>query len=425
MSFEPRNRVARTAVCGLATAAVLLSWSGAERAGAAAVPADRKQVVRGQQSLSVLVAKPDGTFEWNLPRAIPPPYIPADNPMTLAKVELGRHLFYDARLSVNGQMSCATCHQQVRAFTEPRERSVGATGQEHTRNAMSLVNLAYNGPLTWANPSLTRLEAQALIPLMGEHPVEMGMSGKEAQIAAMLRGDATYRKLFAAAFPGEAEPYNVDAVTKALASFVRSLVSLNAPYDRYYYGLEAGAISEAAKRGENLFFHERLMCLHCHAGFSFSGPISHSGRPVPRLEFHNTGLYNVGGSGDYPANDTGLIQHTNEPRDMGRFRAPSLRNIALTAPYMHDGSIATLEEVLDHYAAGGRTIAAGPNAGAGNRSPKRSWMMRGFTLTAEEKADLIEFLKTLTDEEFVTNPRYGNPWPAQSEARAGRVGGGN
>ena len=106
---------------------------------------------------------------------------------------------------------------------------------------------------------------------------------------------------------------------------------------------------------------------------------------------------------------------------MGRFRAPSLRNIALTAPYMHDGSIATLEEVLDHYAAGGRTIASGPNAGAGNKSPKRSWMMRGFTLTVEEKADLIEFLKTLTDEEFVTNPRYGNPWPAGSAARAAKV----
>ena len=419
MSLGARKRVARVWVFALATAAVLLSWSGAERAGAA--PVRSEQAVRGQQSLNVLLTKPDGTFEWNLPRAIPPPYIPPDNPMTMAKVELGRHLFYDARLSVTGQMSCATCHQQARAFTEPRERSVGATGEMHTRNAMSLVNLAYNGPLTWANPTLMRLEQQALIPLMGEHPVEMGMGGKEAQIAEILRGDATYRRLFAAAFPGERDSYNVDAVTKALASFVRSLVSLNSPYDRYYYRFEAGAISEAAKRGENLFFHERLMCLHCHAGFTFSGPISHSGRPVPRQEFHNTGLYNVGGTGDYPASDTGLIQHTNEARDMGRFRAPSLRNIALTAPYMHDGSIATLEEVLDHYAAGGRTIASGPNAGAGNKSPKRSWMMRGFTLTVEEKADLIEFLKTLTDEEFVTNPRYGNPWPAGSAARAAKV----
>jgi cytochrome c peroxidase len=126
-------------------------------------------------------------------------------------------------------------------------------------------------------------------------------------------------------------------------------------------------MSEAARRGQELFFSERMECFHCHGGFNFSQAVNHAGTTLAQAEFHNNGLYNIGGTGDYPLDNRGLWEFTQRPADMGRFRAPTLRNIELTAPYMHDGSIATLEEVLDHYSRGGRLIAAGPLAGDGQK----------------------------------------------------------
>lgn len=357
--------------------------------------------------LSAAFSKSDAasTYSWQLPAWTPPPNVPADNPMSAAKVELGRHLFYEKRLSITGEFSCATCHDQARAFTEKKSVSIGATGEAHPRNAMSLANIAYNSVLTWANPLMTDLETQLLVPIFGEHPIEMGMAGKETELIAMLKNDPTYRKLFAEAF----QEISINTMAKAIAAFERSIVSFNSPYDQYRYGGNDRAISEAAKRGEALFESERLECFHCHGGINFSDSIAHSRLAFKEIAFHNTGLYNIDGKGAYPPNNPGIKEITLKPSDMGRFKAPTLRNIALTAPYMHDGSIQTLEKVIEHYSEGGRTIHAGKWAGVGSQNPLKSSFIKGFRLSDREKQDLLEFLRSLTDESLIRNPAFSDP----------------
>lgn len=349
-------------------------------------------------------------FDWGLPPGVPKPKVPEDNPMTVEKVELGRHLFYDVRLSLNETQSCATCHLQELAFTDGRAQGLGSTGELHPRSSMSLTNVAYLSTLTWANPSLVRLEAQALVPIFGEFPVELGFAGQEEELFARLEADPQYVALFDAAFPDEPDPISLDGITKALASFQRTLLSYGSPFDQYAYGGQPDALSESALRGRDLFFSEELECFHCHGGFNFSDSVSHEGTVFDETMFHNTGLYNLGGTGDYPPGNGGLFELTGLPTDRGKFRAPTLRNIAVTAPYMHDGSIATLDEVLDHYAAGGRTIPSGPFAGVGSENPNKSEFVNGFELTPGERADVIAFLESLTDTEFLENPALSDPW---------------
>ncbi|WP_416671303.1 MbnH family di-heme enzyme [Egbenema bharatensis] len=349
------------------------------------------------------------SYQWDLPDWTPRPIVPEDNPMSQAKVELGRHLFYEKRLSITGDFSCGSCHLQSRAFTDGKPVSVGATGELHPRNAMSLANMAYNSVLTWANPLMTTLEQQGLVPLFGEHPIELGMVGRENEILSMLRDDPQYREMFAAAFGAGDENINVNHLMKAIASFERSLVSFNSPYDRYRYDGERNAISESAKRGEALFHSERFECFHCHGGLNFSDSIMHERLAFREIAFHNTGLYNLDGNGAYPSNNTGVYEITHNPADMGHFKAPTLRNIERTAPYMHDGSVATLEEAIAHYQAGGRTIDSGPHAGVGRTNPLKSQFIIGFELTELERQDLLAFLRSLTDETFIHNPAFSDP----------------
>jgi cytochrome c peroxidase len=221
------------------------------------------------------LSAPNTAYVWNIPSWMPKPVVPADNPMTAEKVELGRYLFYEKRLSINQEFSCASCHIQKLAFTDGKPVAVGATQENHPRNSMSLVNIAYNSVFTWAHPGMKKLEVQALIPMFGEHPVEMGLTGKENDILQMLREDPIYQKLFAAAFDKGDSNINLKNLTKALASFERSLISADSPYDRYRYGNDKNAISAAAKRGETLFNSDRLECFHCHGGFNFSDEIKH------------------------------------------------------------------------------------------------------------------------------------------------------
>ncbi len=337
--------------------------------------------------------------------------------MTAAKVELGRHLFYDTRLSVNGQQSCASCHEQARAFTDGKARAVGTTGETHPRSSMSIVNIAYTPVLTWANPNMKQLERQALVPMFGEHPVELGLAGREADLLARLRAEPRYRTMFPAAFGDAPDPFTIDNVTRAIAAFERTLISGDSPYDRYLNG-DRAAISASAKRGEALFFSERLECFHCHGGFNFSQTTDHVGKAFAEIEFHNTGLYNLDGRGAYPKENLGTFEITQRPEDIGRFRAPTLRNIAVTAPYMHDGSIPTLDAVLDHYAAGGRTLRAGEYRGVGSHNPNKSSFVKGFRLTPREKQDVLNFLRSLTDTNFLRDPRFGDPWKSASSASA-------
>lgn len=393
----------------------------------------------------------DTPYGLRLPRGFPQPNIPEDNPLTYEKIELGRFLFYDTRLSGNQTYACANCHQQDKAFSDGLPQAVGSTGELHPRSAMSAVNVAYAATLGWANPILFTLENQALVPMFGESPVELGLAGKEQELFERLRADARYQRMFAEAFPGEVDPVSLASITKAIASFERTLISGDSPYDRYVFGLEDDAISASAKRGETLFFDEKHECFHCHAGFNLTTSVDAQGMIAER-PFHNTALYNLNcsdlelppldlawcapppspercavndvsqplgchceGSGPqntgcYPPPNTGTYEITHRSEDMGRFKAPTLRNVAVTAPYMHDGSIPTLEQVVDHYAAGGRTVADGAYAGVGADSPSKGAFVRGFALTENDRTDLVAFLESLTDSDFLVNPRFSDPF---------------
>jgi cytochrome c peroxidase len=353
-------------------------------------------------------------YVWDLPRNFPEPRVPASNPMSEAKADLGRHLFYDRRLSGNGTQSCATCHEQERAFTDGRPQAVGSTGEVHPRGSMSLVNVAYASALTWGNPSITRLEDQALVPMFSTHPLELGLQRDDAALLARLRTGPGYEALFTQAFGVGSDPFSLDHVTQALATFERTIVSARSPYDRYHGERDDTAISAAARRGETLFFSQPLSCFRCHGGFTFSGAVDFEGRREGDVTFHNTGLYNLAGALSYPPPNTGIHEFTHQAKDVGKFKAPTLRNIAVTAPYMHDGSIATLDDVLAHYAAGGRTIANGPYQGIGHDNPNKNPIVRGFALRAGQREDLLAFLRSLTDEAVLHDPRFANPWTSGS-----------
>ncbi len=346
--------------------------------------------------------------------------------MSAAKVALGRFLFYDTRLSRDGSMSCATCHRQELAFTDGNARPVGVTGDMHPRSAMSLTNVAYNVSLTWDDPGSRFLEDQLTTPIFGHDPIEMGMERSE-DLLSRLRSDWLTVLAFQAAFGDAAPPspddpqtregpqlITMDRVAKALAAFERTLISGDSAFDRYLYQGQTDALSTSERRGMQLFFSHRLACSDCHQGFNFSGPFHFEGSRDHEPVFHNTGLYNLpseSGLGGYPPDNPGLRRHTGRKEDTGRFRAPTLRNIAVTAPYMHDGSIPTLDEVLDHYAAGGRTLTDGSYAGVGAQNPFKNERVRGFQLTDTERRDLLAFLHALTDESFLSDPRFGPPDP--------------
>jgi cytochrome c peroxidase len=239
--------------------------------------------------------------------------------------------------------------------------------------------------------------------MLSTSPIELGLQGHERRIYGIFATDPIYRPLFAAAFPGESAPVTTANVATALSAFERSIVSFRSPFDRYRELEDPGAMSEAALRGSVLFFSNRkARCISCHRGLNLDGGAKTQATPadeVPVFTFHNTGLYNLPGPLSYPSDNLGLYTHTGKLEDVGKFRVPTLRNIALTAPYMHDGSIATLDGVLDHYMAGGRT----PN-------PNRSTGLKPATLTTEERQDLIAFLESLTDRELLRDPRWSNPW---------------
>jgi cytochrome c peroxidase len=331
-------------------------------------------------------------YDWALPKGFPRPLVPKDNPMSAAKVALGKTLFFDADLSFNQSTACASCHQPEFAFSEPQKTAVGPTGQRHRRNTQSLVNVAYNSNLTWAHSGLNQLEQQILIPMFSENPVELGITGHENEVLQRFKSQS-YTKLFEHAF--DDSHVDFDRIVKALASYVRSLTSFASPFDEYAYQNNDDAMSDAAKRGMALFFSEKVECFHCHGGFNFSQSSQHESQRLDLRPFHNTGLYNVDDKGAYPVYDQGLIEVTLQPQDMGKFRAPTLRNIEVSAPYMHDGSLATLKDVIEFYAAGGR--------GHGTTSPFKSVFVAGFDLKLQQKQDLIAFLHSLTDRQFLNS----------------------
>ncbi len=348
----------------------------------------------------------------DLPRHIAMPAVPEYNPLTKEKIALGRRLFYDQRLSGNETQSCASCHMQHLAFSDGVATPFGSTGHALVRNSQGLANAAYNTTLTWGNNALLELEDQIRIPILSDNPVELGVNdGNRDIVFARFAADPVYQQMFAAAFPESDATITLNKIVFALASFSRAIVSGDSPYDRYYLG-DRGALTPQQVRGLRLFNSEKFECFHCHNGVNFT--VSYrDARTTPgniTYPFFNNGLYNIGGDGSYPLGNQGLYEITQDPDDRGFFRPQGLRNVAITGPYMHDGSIATLREVLEHYARGGRLIETGPHAGDGKTSPLKSGLVRGFDPTPEEIDDVLTFLESLTDSTLISKPELSDPF---------------
>jgi cytochrome c peroxidase len=280
--------------------------------------------------------------------------------MSQEKVDLGRRLFFEPRLSVTGRYSCASCHEPARAYADGRRVAVGATGEPLTSNAPALVNVAYNISFGWDRPKLRSLEAQMRQPMLSTHPVELGLRGREARVCLELAQDPQYARAFAAAFP-EDPAVSLGHLIKAIATFERTLIFGNSPFDRYVFQGDHGALSPAAKRGLALFFSARGGCAGCHGGLNFAGNWRDAGGATGPASFARNGT-------------------TATP-----LRVPTLRNVALTAPYMHDGRYATLAQVLEHY-------SQLPQRGA---LPDRRLPHAAFS--AQDKLELLAFLDSLSD----------------------------
>ena len=286
-------------------------------------------------------------------------FIPIDNPVTRSKVQLGKRLFFDKRLSKDESISCATCHNPAYGFSNGKTVAEGVMSLRGTRNVPTVVNRLFGRAQFWDGRSET-LESQALAPLL--NPNEMAMT-KES-LLERLKADSTYQRLFQDAF--DSEP-TLEGVGQAIASFERTLLSGSTPFDRYEWNGEKKALNESAIRGLALF-RGKARCSTCHIGTNFTDE-----------KFHNIGA----GEGE-SQEDPGLAQVTKNSTDFGKFKTPTLRNITLTAPYMHDGSLTTLEEVIAFYDQGGRS------------NPNLDEEIKRLELTDQEKADLLEFLKKLT-----------------------------
>lgn len=313
-----------------------------------------------------------------VPLGLPPLQLPSDNPATTETIALGRKLFYDPKLSINNTISCASCHNPFLGFTDGQKISKGVEGKIGTRNAPTILNAAYMPAQFWDGRAAS-LEEQADGPII--NPVEMNLP--HDLCVSKLNADASYRTDFSKAFgPG---PITIGKVQKALASFERTLLSGNSPFDRYRFGSDKTALSPSAIRGLALFTDAKKgNCVTCHTiadkhALFFDG------------KFHNIGV-GVNAEGDLT--DLGRYNQTKIEADKGAFKTPTLRNVAKTAPYMHDGSLKTLRAVVDFY------------VGGGNSNPYLDKDMKPLNLTSKERADLVVFLESLTGE---TPPDVGPP----------------
>ncbi len=331
------------------------------------------------------------TYPLQLPHGVLEPIIPEDNPLTEAKVALGRTLYFDKRLSVDDTVSCATCHDPQVGFADGKKVAEGIQKKKGARNSPTTLNTAFLDSQFWDGRAPT-LEEQAKQPLL--NPIEMGMPSHDA-LVAKLRKIPEYRRAFREAFG--TDEFTIDQVAKAIASFERTLNTFNSPFDRFIAG-DQTAISPAAQRGWELF-QGKARCLTCHE-FNIAYPFFTDNK------FHNIGVAmkdvnfealarraaeetDVARLSHEPgASELGRYLVTKQPRDIGAFKTPGLRNIALTAPYMHDGSEPTLESVIVFYDKGG---VPNPNLDGG---------MRPLGLTEQEVSDLVAFMQALTSDDL-------------------------
>lgn len=304
-----------------------------------------------------------------IPAGFPYPDIPADNPLTQAKIDLGKKLFYDTALSVDSTISCGSCHKAGLAFSDDVSISEGVFGRLGFRNSPSLANVAYY-PLMLKDGGNPNLETQPYVPIETHFEMDFNM----VLLVNRLNENVEYVTEFKNVFGKAPDPFGI---TRALAAFERTLISGNSPYDKYTYQGKTNALTTSQKAGMDLFFSPELNCSSCHGDFLLTDNT-----------FQNNGYFS-----DYSV-DSGRARITLLSEDVGKFRVPTLRNIALTAPYMHDGSVETLEEIIEQYMSGG--------SGHENQSE----LIKSFNLTVTEKSDIINFLNALTDEDFISDPAF-------------------
>ncbi len=333
---------------------------------------------------------PPTPYDLQIPSNMPPMLIPPDNPLTVEGVQLGRYLFYEERLSGNNTMSCGTCHSPQNAFAEANQFSTGIDGIQGNRNSMALINLGWETSFFWDGRAAT-LEEQVLQPVT--NPIEMHDTWPN--VVYKLQSDPAYEELFGKAFGSPA----IDSLkaAKALAQFLRIMISANSKFDKFMRGETQLEPEEALgfqltqmEGGDPAFGQGGQLgadCFHCHP---------HGGGRFTDGIFRNNGL-------DSEFSDPGRGGVTGLPQDMGKFKTPTLRNVALSAPYMHDGRFQTLEEVIGHYDSGGQPSPT--------IDPNMKFTQGGLQLTAQKKAQLLAFLNTLTDTDFITDERFQDPGP--------------
>ncbi|NQX93187.1 MAG: cytochrome-c peroxidase [Flavobacteriales bacterium] len=309
----------------------------------------------------VEINRPDGRLS-----ILPEMTIPEDNPMTQASIALGKKLFYDPRLSDDGMVSCASCHAQEFGFAQNQPLAFGSEGIQGRRNSPSLTNVGYQPHFTFEG-GVSTLEMQVLVPIQ-EHDE---FNSNILEIVDRLSDDEIYDNLSLEAYDRSVDPF---VITRAIAAFERSMVSESSRYDLKELGL--AEFTDEEELGESLFYSEELKCSQCHSGVLFTN-----------FNFENNGLYQ-----NYP--DSGRFRLTNNQEDIGLFKIPTLRNIEVTGPYMHDGTFETLEDVILHYAQGG------------SNHFNQSNLVQGFNIDETEVNALKAFLMTLTDDQFLTNPTF-------------------
>ncbi len=310
---------------------------------------------------------PPGFMET--PLGFEPFEVPEDNAFSQIRWELGKKLFYDPIMSLDSTISCASCHKQSIAFSDDAAQSIGVKNRLGTRNAPSLANLAYH-PYYTREGSVPTLEMQILVPIQEHDEFDFNI----VLLAERLQQDSHYVDLALQAYNREPDAF---VITRSIACFERSLISGFSRYDHYSNYEDEKALTEMEKNGMDLFYSDQTNCYSCHAGFNFSN-----------YQFENNGIY-----AEYT--DQGRFKITNQEEDKGKFKVPSLRNVEVTGPYMHDGSIETLEQVIEHYNIGGKN------------NPQKNTLIRPLHLSEKEQMELIAFLKTLTDQHFIENPVFG------------------
>ena len=303
----------------------------------------------------------DEPFIMTMPSGAPPLPVPEANQLTKARVELGKALFFDEGMSLGRGISCASCHFANRAFSDTVSLSVGADGLMGLRNAPSLANVAYH-PAYFRDGGIPTLEQQVLAPIQDEAE----MASNIVDVAELFRGNDRYAALSRLAYGRELDPF---VITRAIACYERTLVSGWSRYDRFHYEGDEDALTEPERRGYELFIGPTTDCAGCHSGFDLS---DHSFR-------------NIGTSLDHTV-DPGRERITLDPADRGKFKVPTLRNVAITGPYMHDGSIATVEGVMEHFVNGGVD------------DPNKDPLVHPLALSVQDKSDIVAFLYSLTDD---------------------------